>query len=278
MRFRLVVAIFLTLHASIVIAFEPRVAAPVPAEAAFENMRTNAPVSWLIRMVAYDPADPKLRVDHLSKLGAPSEDFTFVADLAEVEGYLVTEAIRKAGGMLPEGHDVSAVLFPIHNHTIFPASVRGMLQVVQQIDMRRAAEPGYRTAPLDILLTDSERANLAAVDLASWAWQNYRHHYPAFARAFVKLRDQKASAIGRIGHIGSDWCPPGCARILHPRSEAEKNAMTLSLPGGEAVTIENFGVRVFLIRNLPIGELHGRELLDFDDPHSQRIPSIDERL
>lgn len=258
------------------VATENRESGPLPAQAAFDNLKANAPVHWLVRMVAYDPANPVLRIDHLDKLGAPSEDYTFVADHAELRGYGVHDAIRKAGGSLPEGHDVSCVIFPIAKHTIFPASVRGMLQVVQQIDMRRAAQAGYRPAPLDELLTPAERSNLAQVDLKSWAWNSYRMHYPGFAQAFATLRKQNASAIHYIGHIGLDWCEPGCARILKPRDASDENSFSLELQSGKPLTIENFGARVFLIRNVPINELPGRMLIDFNEPEQQTIPDVDQ--
>jgi hypothetical protein len=38
------------------------------------------------------------------------------------------------------------------------------------------------------------------------------------------------------------------------------------------VEIERFGVRVFLIRNLPIDTLAGRMLIDFDKPNEQIVP------
>jgi hypothetical protein len=259
-----------------VLSAAPPTSTPLAAQAAFDNLKSNAPVRWLVRMVAYDPANPVLRIDHLDTLGAPSEDYTFVADHAELRGYGVHEAIRKAGGSLPEGYDVSCVIFPIGKHTIFPASVRGMLQVVQQIDMRRAAQADYRPAPLDELLTPAERNNLAQVDLPSWAWNNYRVHFAGFAQAFATLRKLNASATRYIGHIGPDWCEPGCARILKPHDDGDKNSFSLELPDGKSLTIENFGARVFLIRNVPITQLPGRMLIDFNEPEKQIIPDIDE--
>ncbi len=249
--------------------------APMPTQQAFENLKANKPTRWLVRMVPYDPANPELRIDHLKMLGGPVEDYTFVADYEEVRGYTASEAVYKSGGAIHDGQGVSAVLFPIGNHTIFPASVRGMLQVVQQIDMRRAAEPGYRTAPLDVLLTDAERTNLAAVDLQSWAWNNYRQYFPGFAHAFANLRNKKASAIERIGPIGPAWCEPGCSQLLNPPSPAYENLMTLELADGTKVEIRNFGIRLFLIRNVPIDSLPDRKLIDFNTPHEQRMPYLD---
>jgi hypothetical protein len=48
--------------------------------------------------------------------------------------------------------------------------------------------------------------------------------------------------------------------------------MALELPDGSPVDIERFGVRVFLIRNLPIHSLAGRMLIDFDKPNEQIVP------
>jgi hypothetical protein len=268
-----VIAMACWLVAPVVFAEEPKSPGrPLSAEAAFENLKTNAPAAWLVRMTTYDPNEPALRIDATSALGAASEDFTFVADWSELQGYTVSEAVRKMGGDLPPGYHVSAVVFPIAHHTIFPASVRGMLQVVQQIDMRRSAEPGYRAAPLDVLLTGAERKNLAAVGLESWAWNNYRDHFTGFAQALAALRARGASAIAHVGDFGNAWCEPGCARIVKPQSADEENKMSLDLPGGKTFAIENFGVRVFLVRNQPIERLAGHVLLDFDDPANQRVP------
>jgi len=253
---------------------DPDSARPLSPAQAFDHLKTNAPVEWLVRMVAYDPADPKLEVHHLTSLGGPHEDFTFVADYAELRGYRVADAVHKSGGSLQPGQRVACILFPIGRHTIYPASVRGVLQVVQQIDMRRSSEPGYRSAPLDTLLTDRERASLSALAMESWAWDNYRQFFPAFAQAVATLRTSEASAFARIGHIGHDWCEAGCARWLSPGSAANENSFALELPDNRPFTIKNFGVRVFLIRNLPLDTIEDRVLLDITDPQTQPLPDL----
>ncbi len=246
----------------------------MPPQQAFEDLKANAQVDWLIRLVAHDPDQPQLEVSRLTSLGGPHEDFTFVADYAELRGYTAAEAVHKIGGSLAPGQHVSGVLFPIANHTIYPGSVRGLLQVVQQIDMRRSAEPGYQPAPLDVLLTEEERENLTALAVDSWAWDNYRDYFTVFSQVVKTLRHQHASAIGHIGHIGHDWCEAGCARWLSPQSNDDENTVKLKLPDGLDFTIKNFGARVFLIRNLHLDALPGKVLVDFDDPHHQRIPYV----
>jgi hypothetical protein len=251
---------------------------PLPAQAAFENLEHNARVAWLIRLAVYDPEEPTLRIDDASSLGAPLEDFSFVADYAELRGHTASEAAQRVGIAWKPGQSVSGVVFPIGRHTIFPASVRGMLQVVQQIDMRRAAEPGYKAAPLDVLLTSAERANLAAVDIKSWAWDNYRAHFVGFARAFATLRTRNASAVRHIGEIGPAWSEPGCWRMLErvrtseQAGAANEHTMVLDLPGGQTIQIQDFAVRAFLVRNQPVGSIPGRVLLDFSDPAHQQLP------
>jgi hypothetical protein len=247
---------------------------PMPAEQAFEDLKTNARTSWLIRLVAYDPAQPALRIDHLQSLGGPSEDYSFVADYAELRGYTAEQAAHLGGGAIRPGQHVSAIIFPLRGRRIYPASVRGMLQVVQEIDKERAAEHGYRPAPFATLLSPAELRNLADRSIKSWAWDNYRPHYAQFAAAFAQLKMHGASAIGHVGHIGSDWCEPGCSRLLGRRDNLRPGTMALALPDGTAVRIERFGVRVFLIRNLPLAELNGRMLIDFDDPEHQIVPYI----
>jgi hypothetical protein len=253
-------------------------AGPLPARAAFANLKHNAPVAWLVRLAVYDPENPVLRIDDASSLGPAIEDFSFVADYAELRGHTASEAAHRVGIAWKPGQSVSGLIFPIGRHTIFPASVRGMLQVVQQIDMRRAAEPGYKAAPLDVLLTNTERANLAAVDIKSWAWANYRAHFLGFARAFATLRARNASAVAHIGEIGPAWSEPGCWRMLElvgtleRAGTANERKMVLDLPGGQTIQIQNFAVRAFLVRNQPVSSLPGRVLLDFSDPARQQLP------
>lgn len=250
-------------------------AARLSPQQVFKRLKANAPVRWLVRMVPYEPSDPQLRIDRLKMLGTPSEDYTFVADYDELCGDTAAGAAFKVGGPIRDGQGISAILFPIGNYTIFPANVRGMLQVVQQIDMRRAAELDYRAAPLDVLLTAAERQNLAAVDLKSWAWDNYREHFQGFAQAFATLRSKNASAIAHIGEIGPGWSEPGCWHAPQPQAPGDANQMTLELPNGAKFEIKNFGVRAFLIRNVAIDTLPGRILIDFNDPKTQRIPLLD---
>src|SRR5262245_8723332 len=77
----------LAVGAENVLAADQSLPPPMPAEQAFDDLRTNARLSWLVRMVPYDPANPVLSIDKLTHLGAPNEDFTFVADYAELRGY-----------------------------------------------------------------------------------------------------------------------------------------------------------------------------------------------
>lgn len=246
--------------------------APMGADQAFEDLRTNARLSWLVRMVPYDPANPVLKIDKLTHLGGPQEDFTFVADYAELRGYTAEQAARLAGGAIQPEQHISAILFPLPKERLYPASVRGMLQVIHEIDGQRAGEQAYRAAPLEQLLSPAERADLANGKIASWAWDNYRQHFASYARVFAQLKSQHISAISHIGHIGRDWCEPGCSRLVGHDSPLRPDTMTLQLPDGSPVEIERFGIRVFLIRNLAIDSLDGRMLIDFDKPTEQVVP------
>ncbi|MGD9721351.1 MAG: hypothetical protein AB7O59_09090 [Pirellulales bacterium] len=245
---------------------------PMPAEQAFDDLQSNTRVDWLVRLVAYDPADPVLRIDRLQALGAPHEDFTFVADYAELRGYTAEAAARLSGGAIHQGQHVSAIIFPLNGRRIYPASVRGLLQLVREVDRLHAAQPGYQAAGLDKLLDRATLADLDIVTRQSWAWNAYRARFGDYARAVAQLKQRPAGAIAHIGHIGRDWCEPGCSRLTGHHSPLRPDTMTLELADGSPLNIERFGIRVFLIRNLAIDGLDGRMLIDFDDPTRQIIP------
>jgi hypothetical protein len=251
---------------------EETLPAPMSAQQAFDDLRANARLSWLVRMVPYDPANPVLATDKLTYLGAPNEDYTFVADYAELRGYTAEQAARLAGGAIQPGQRISAIIFPLNKQRLYPANVRGMLQVVQEIDKQRAGEPDYRASGLDRLLSPAESKDLANGKIASWAWDSYREHFASYSRVFERLRADRISAIDHIGHIGRDWCPAGCSRLVGHDTPLRPDTMTLELSDSSPVAIERFGVRVFLIRNLPIDSLAGRILIDFDKPDEQIVP------
>ena len=220
---------------------------------AFERLKSNARVDWLVRLVAYDPANPRLRVDKLTALGAPAEDYTFVADYEELRGHTVEDAARLAGGAISPGQGVSAILFRLDRRPLFPASVRGMLQVIQEIDKRRAGEPSYKVAALESRLAPAESEALANRRVVSWAWSDYRALFPTYDRVFRELKSQNISAFAHIGHIGRDWCEPGCSRLAGHRTSLRPDTMTLELADGTPYAIERFGVRVFPCPGVPRG-------------------------
>jgi len=250
-------------------------APPLSAVQAFERLKTNARVDWLVRLVAYDPANPRLQVDKLTALGAPAEDYTFVADYEELRGHTVEVAARLAGGAISPGQGLSAILFRLDRRPLFPAGARGMLQVIQEIDKRRAGESGYKPAGLESRLAPSELEALANRRVVSWAWNDYRALFPKYATVFSDLRSQDVSAFEHIGKIGRDWSVAGCSRLTSHHTSLRPDTMTLELADGSPYPIERFGVRVFLIRNLPIAELKDRKLIDFKDPPHERLPELE---
>ena len=228
-----------------------------------------------MRLVAYDPANPRLQVDKLTALGAPAEDYTFVSDYEELRGHTVEEAARLSGGAISPGQGVSAILFRLDRRPLFPASVRGMLQVIQEIDKRRAGEPGYKPAGFESRLVPSELEALANRRVVSWAWNDYRPLFPKYSAVYSDLKAQSISAFGHVGHIGRDWCAPGCSQLAGHHTALRPDTMTLELADGTPYPIERFGVRVFLIRNLPIAAIEDRKLIDFKDPTRERLPELE---
>jgi hypothetical protein len=63
-------------------------------DTAFSNLKNNEKVSWVVRLVAYDPIrQPALSLNKLTRLGVERQKFTFVADYKEWRGYTVDDAM-----------------------------------------------------------------------------------------------------------------------------------------------------------------------------------------
>jgi hypothetical protein len=107
---------------------------------AYKNLQDNSEVTWLIRLIPYDPNDPKdnneLSIGNLKRLAPPSVRFTFVGPYQELKGYTVAEAVRRlTGGSLGQDMRVSAIIFHLNKKKVrlFPANARWLLQVVKYL-------------------------------------------------------------------------------------------------------------------------------------------------
>ena len=247
-----------------------------PAQA-FERLRNNTRADWLIRLIAYDPrdGDRRLSAGRIGYLGNTEQRYVFVADYAELRGYTAAEAVYKTGGSLRPGQHVTAIIFRLRDQDLYPASARGLLQVVGRLDSELGpAVPEYRPFSLNGL-TKEARENLADLDITSWSWAKYSKYYREFSQAAASLQAGDATAKTLIGSIARDWSHLGYSRIVGLQGPREgPPEFRLSAADGSSVAVKDFGARAFLIPNAKVAMLPGRTLIEFDAPERQVIPDL----
>jgi hypothetical protein len=245
-----------------------------PAEA-FDDLVANAPVERLVRLIAYDSATAgQLSIDHLKMLGPPHEQYVFVADYNELKGYTVEQAIAKLGGQYQPGTAFSAIIFPVGQREVVPASSRGLLQVIELVDRSNKGQPDYTAADLGIRLSPDDFAALAIRDRASWDWQHFAPYYRTYTATVAQLRREKCSAFGHIGQLDADWQSLGYAEVERGRDLPAPD-FTLELDG-KPLRAARFGARALLVANEEIDSIAGRVLIDFQNPREERIPLFGE--
>lgn len=261
--------------------------ARVSASTAFDNLETNARISWLIRLIPFDPdTQPTLSIAHLTQLGPPEQKFTFVAAYDELVGYGVDEAVRMIGGVYYSGERVSAIIFPVAGRQLFPANARGLLQVIKNLESdahTQIATPFLRGMNLsDDENTDLSRANA----LNYWRWDNYFSYYPHYCQMAQTFRcGLTYSAHNYLSGPNIDWHPLGMAQkdtsrdpCDHPEPNycavSDSNSAPNSWKSMKAKFLSGFGSRVFLIQNLTLESIKDRVLIDFGEPEKQYIPDI----
>lgn len=252
----------------------PHVVRYAPQQA-FENLKRNRTVEYLVRLVAYDPeTQPFLRVGKLETLGAEQQSFVFVADYDELRGCTVAEALYRTGHPAMANYQVSGIIFPLLHRSLFPASARGVLQVIQDIDAERKTDAGYKPANLAKYLEPNEIAALTGRDKPDYRWDSYRGYHRGYSKAIEKLREEKCSAFDYMGTIERDWNSIGCAEVIG-RDDVAPSSFELDAGDGlPTLKIANFGARVFLIRNMRIDELKGQVLFHSRNPEQDRIPDL----
>lgn len=249
----------------------------VPPERSFANLRYNSRVTWLLRLIPYDPSTQQdLAVGRLLSLGPSSERYSFVASYHELRGYTVHDAVRMVGGSIRQNQHVTAVIFPVTTFDLTPANARGLLQVVTDIQGQLKLDQH-----LDISqLRDEAKSNLAIREsLASWAWDNYREYYGDFCNLAHKFRCGEYPERAYIGRIASDWNPLGFSKKTPSEgaecgTEKPKECEISDWDKAEQIYTKQFGARVFLIKNFQIKDLAGPYLIDFEQPDTQLIPDI----
>jgi hypothetical protein len=195
------------------------------AEKAFENLRNNTRVNWLIRLITYDPNS--LRLSGLTTLGKQTDRFSFVAPYEELRGLPVNTTVTKLGGEVDPKNRVFAIIFPTPAQSVsilYPANARGMLQVVREVEsdptlkIDKALLKGKRE------LADEEERDLDNHDISSWDFNNYGGSYSKYCVLTHKFQceNPEFSARNYISRISDDWHPLGFSR--------EKHALTLVAP------------------------------------------------
>jgi SEFIR domain len=256
---------------------ERRTIPKISTDQAFLNLGLNARISWLLRLIAFDPGQASLEVGVVPTLGNPSQKFIFVSNYDELRGYTVSQAYRMSGGVIRSKQHVSAIIFPLQGD-LFPANARGLLQAINKIEQLQNISMPTPTFDVQSQIDKDEKGDLQNDDLDSWAFVNYKAHYRHYCELSQKFRLLPYAVKEFMGGIGKDWTPLGFSR---------KDTETLTLPNPlpnicditsweEAMReyTSVFGARVFFLGNLEINKIHDRYLIDFQDPDREHIPDI----
>ena len=249
---------------------------------AFKNLEDNKKVNYVIRLIAYDPAEePKLGIDQLKSLGPPDQIYSFVASYDELVGYTVKEALEKIGQRYVNGNRVSAIIFPLRTY-LFPANARGLVQVIQEVEQRKDIELKQRFLEGNNSLNSGELQDLSLKDIPTYRITSFidkYRHYCELTHQFYC--DASYSARTYVGGLYKDWHPLGFSQKSPP-----DNPCSIAVGAfcefkdwekARAAYQKNFGSRAFLVRNLEVNRIPGRMLIDFDNPNEQLIPEIGAR-
>jgi hypothetical protein len=265
-----------------VIRGAPAVIEQITKQDAFERLKQNARVRWLIRLVTYNDADSeKLAVGKLDKLGPSKQLFSFVDDYEELAGYELRDAIEMTGTSYRAGKHTSAVLFPIPDEqNLYPANARGVLQVILEVE--RSRDIGIQKPFLEgqSLLLKEELADLEHLDIPTYRIENFRDQYRHYCQLAEQFRcDKSYSAHAYIGDLANDWHPLGFARRNPDDSSCRPAAVESACEFSDWNTVQktllpSFGRRVFLIRNLSVQEIAARVMIDYPDRANRIVPFI----
>lgn len=266
---------------------EKNVLKKMDAEQVIKNLEDNAEVNYVIRLISYNPnEEPALAINRLTTLGPSDQLYSFVAAYDELVGYKVVDALAKAG----QGRDakrVSAIIFPLRavdKTNLFPANARGLLQVVREVETRKAIQAQLNKKLVDGTgaLNAPQMKGLEGLSVPSYRLANFKDNYRRYCELAREIHcGDGYSAKAYIGALSVDWHPLGFSQKNPPLDRC-----TLSIPQYCAFTDwkatkndygDHFGSRAFLIRNLEINNIPGRIMIDFDKPDQQVIPDIGAR-
>jgi hypothetical protein len=198
----------------------------------------------------------------------------------------VADALAKAG-QSSNAQRVPAIIFSLRSvdkTNLFPANARGLLQVVREVETRKAIQTQLNKKLLDGTgaLNDPQMKGLEGFSVPSYRLVNFKDNYQRYCQLAREIHCAEGySAKAYIGALSKDWHPLGFSQKNPPIDRC-----TLSIPQyctfADWKTTKNeygdhFGSRAFLIRNLEINNIPGRIMIDFDKPDQQVIPDIGAR-
>jgi hypothetical protein len=253
--------------------------AKVNTDKALTSLEKNDEVQWLIRLVPFDQkTDPGLSIDRLTHLGPPNQQFSFVAAYEDLVGVNVREVIRMTGGNYTNARHVSVIMFPRRTQ-LYPASARGLLQVIQEIENRKDIVIDKPFLRDQNQLSAPEIADLNDKTISSYRFERYKDKFRRYCELAHKFRcDRTYTARDYIGDINIDWHPLGF-------SQKEQTGDPCGSPTPDYCAISDwnaaktsfrskFGSRAFFVRNLEIGNIPDRILLDVSNAAHQVVPDI----
>jgi MinD-like ATPase involved in chromosome partitioning or flagellar assembly len=253
-----------------------------------QNLRANARVKWLIRLIPYNEVTREyLNVNTLRELGRETQQYVFVADYTELQGRTVADAVVMVGGSMDQVTGVSAIIFPL-NSQIYPANARGVLQVIQDVDTQCVANPAkcpvqkgnYRPFLAEQKLSKDEADDLAEKEFReSWSWDRYKRFYGHYCQLAQNFRCSQGggqfSASPLIAFLAREWHPLGFSKTSSedPCQDRFNPCSIRSWDEAMALT-PKLGARAFLIRNNSLKNIVGLRFIDFRHPYEDVIPDI----
>jgi len=245
-------------------------------KAAFNALKENKRVEWLIRLIPYSRTNEgHLSIHELKTLGPPEDKFVFVADYDELKNLTVADAVYKSGLSLAGKDSVSAIIFPVNRRTLYPANVRGVLQVLSKVDAEKKGTDRYTAFNFSAHLDSTPLKALAEDRIFSWSWDSYSIYYTIYERSVEAARRENASGFKFIGKLAKDWHPLGYSQNLEKHADdTEPNDFSLLTKDGTKVEVPNFGARAFFLENLTLSKISDIALIHFDNPDKDRIPDF----
>lgn len=242
---------------------------------AFEALKINKRVSWVIRLIPYSSqTEPGLSIAELKTLGSEHQKYVFVADYDELKNLNVREAVNRTGLSLVDKDAVSAIIFPLRSE-LYPASARGVLKVMREVDAQNVGKAGYRPFDVSRVLDSEALRQLDTLHIPSWRWEAYSMHYKSFRGAVEVARRDRASALEVIGALGPDWHPAGYSEDQNAKNKGDaRNSFKLRTNDKTEIDLPNFGARAFLIENFRIRDIKDAILIQFGNPDEARIPDF----